>query len=83
MLDTKRDCGCASFGGVTVSYTHLNAKAKEWIEVTMKRLKTDAGKRIGKHLIETHPDAWWFDVNDAWFVDRNAGDREWGKKEEE
>lgn len=60
-----------------------NAKAKEWIEVTMKRLKTDAGKRIGKHLIETHPDAWWFDVNDAWFVDRNAGDREWGKKEEE
>jgi putative hydrolase of HD superfamily len=57
-----------------------NRKAREWIQIAVKRLKTDAGKKLGKALIETHPDSWWFDASDRWFVDRNEKDRGWNRK---
>lgn len=57
-----------------------NSKAKEWIDIAVKRLKTPAGKKLGKMLTETHPDSWWYDVNDAWFVDREAETRKWGSQ---
>jgi putative hydrolases of HD superfamily len=57
-----------------------NSKAKEWINVALKRLKTKAGKSLGKTLVNTHPDSWWFTTGDAWFVDRKQEDKEWGNK---
>jgi putative hydrolase of HD superfamily len=57
-----------------------NIKAKEWIVSAIQRLKTDAGKQIGAKVLSTHPDAWWFDVSDQWFVDRKQDDREWKKE---
>ncbi|OGJ02494.1 hypothetical protein A3I95_03575 [Candidatus Nomurabacteria bacterium RIFCSPLOWO2_02_FULL_44_12] len=57
-----------------------NTKAHGWIKVSFKRLKTSAGKKIGKILTNKHPDAWWFNVKDKWFVDRKQKDRKWGKK---
>ena len=60
--------------------TKGNSKAKEWIEIAVKRLKTENAKKLGKLLTTTHPDAWWFNADDAWFVDRNEKDKKWGKK---
>jgi len=57
--------------------TKGNTKAKEWIEITMKRLKTDAAKKLGEVLVKTHPDSWWFKKDDAWFVDREEKDKKW------
>ncbi|MDD3190545.1 MAG: HD domain-containing protein [Candidatus Pacebacteria bacterium] len=59
-----------------------NIKAKEWINIASKRLKTSAGKKLGKELLNIHPDSWWFDVEDKWFVNREKEDQKWknGKK---
>ena len=57
-----------------------NVKAKKWISIAMKRLKTEGAKRLGKILLKTNPDAWWFNASDAWFVDRNKKDQKWGSK---
>lgn len=57
-----------------------NKKATKWISIAMKRLKTDNAKKLGKILLSTHPDSWWFDAKDAWFVDRNKKDQKWGTK---
>jgi putative hydrolases of HD superfamily len=54
-----------------------NTKAKKWGEIGVKRLKTSAGKTLGKMLMETHPDKWWFDESDKWFVDREVVDKKW------
>lgn len=56
-----------------------NIKTHAWIRSALKRLKTTAGKKVGKILIKTNPDAWWFDEKDAWFVDRNKKDKKWVK----
>jgi 5'-deoxynucleotidase YfbR-like HD superfamily hydrolase len=50
--------------------TKGNIKAKEWAKITYKRLKTAPGKAVGKMLLAVHPDAWWFNAKDAWWVDR-------------
>ncbi|MFH0852848.1 MAG: HD domain-containing protein [bacterium] len=58
-----------------------NVKAKQWIDIAAKRLKTKSGKAMGKVLIKTHPDSWWFNAKDAWFVDRKTKDKKWaGRK---
>lgn len=49
-----------------------NLKAREWIAIAHKRLKTPAGKKLGTMLMKMHPDAWWFNAKDAWFVDREV-----------
>jgi putative hydrolases of HD superfamily len=54
-----------------------NIKAKSWIASAVKRLKTVPGKKIGKFLVKTHPDAWWFNAEDSWFVDREPKYRKW------
>lgn len=56
-----------------------NFKAHEWIIITTKRLKTDAAKKLAKVLIKKHPDSWWFNVKDEWFVDRKEKDKKWNK----
>lgn len=54
-----------------------NAKAGRWSAIALKRLKTPAGKMIGKLLIKTHPDHWWFDAKDKWFIDRDPKAKKW------
>ena len=54
-----------------------NIKTHEWINIAIKRLKTISGKKIGKFLVKTHPDSWWFNAEDSWFVDRKLKDRRW------
>lgn len=55
-----------------------NTKARGWATIALKRLKTPAGQRLGKELMKTHPDSWWFDQNDRWWVDRKVTQK--GKK---
>lgn len=57
-----------------------NAKAKKWCARAMKALVTPAGKAVGKMLLTTHPDDWWFDENDKWFIYRNPSDKKWKTK---
>ncbi len=57
-----------------------NKKAKAWIVIALKRLKTSSAKKLGKILVNTHPDSWWFDAKDKWFVDRNSKDQKWVNK---
>lgn len=54
-----------------------NIKAREWIDICAKRLKTDAGKKLYEVMDRTHPDAWWFHASDSWFVDRKQEHQEW------
>lgn len=54
-----------------------NAKAKKWVARAMKALYTPAGKAIGKMLVEIHPDNWWFDEKDEWFVSRDPSNKSW------
>jgi len=56
-----------------------NSKAREWVNIAVKRLKTKSAHKIAKILIKTHPDAWWFNAGDAWFVDRQKKDKKWNK----
>jgi len=48
-----------------------NTKARAWARIAYKRLKTAQGKAVGKYLIATQSDAWWFDAEDKWFVGRD------------
>lgn len=57
-----------------------NQKARKWLPPVLARLKTAVGKKLGRALMKTHPDAWWFDVKDQWFVGREEKDRRWRKK---
>ena len=52
-----------------------NDKAKAWIDIAAKRLKTPAGKKVTKKLLTMHPDSWWFDAGDKWFVNRDEKHR--------
>ncbi len=59
--------------------TKGNIKAKAWSKLAYERLKTPAGQKLGKILLSTHPDDWWFSAKDAWFVDRKQKDQKWKK----
>lgn len=54
-----------------------NIKAKEWITIASNRMKTPAGKSVAKVLIDLHPDEWWFNAKDEWFVDRDPSKKKW------
>ncbi len=58
-----------------------NTKAQSWAEIAFQRLKTDAGKQLGQLLLTTHPDHWWFDETDKWFVDRKPELQPWRARE--
>lgn len=52
-----------------------NTRAGEWMENLMKRLQTDAGKKMGEVICQTPSDEWWW---------QNKSDPHWvdgGKKE--
>lgn len=54
-----------------------NTKARRWAAIALQRLKTPAGKKLGAILMKTHPDSWWFDEKDKWFVSRGEKNRRW------
>lgn len=54
-----------------------NMKATEWMKSALQRLKTEAGKALGERMLVIHPDAWWFNPSDNWFVERGEEDRQW------
>src|SRR3989338_1316778 len=54
-----------------------NIKARSWIKIAEKRLKTEAGQAVGARLLTTNPDAWWFDEKDKWFVTRAPSEKPW------
>jgi putative hydrolase of HD superfamily len=56
-----------------------NSKAKSWAKIAYERMKTPAGKKVGKFLLVVHPDGWWFDAKDEWFVDRKQKHKRWKK----
>ena len=60
--------------------TKGNIKAKAWGKIAYQRLKTPAGKKLGKLILSIHPDNWWFDAKDKWFVDRDQKLRSWKKR---
>ena len=57
-----------------------NKKAKEWTVSARKRLTTPAAKKIVLLLLKTHPDRWWFNKNDKWFVGREEKYRSMRRK---
>ncbi len=56
-----------------------NTKARSWANIAFKRMKTPAGKKLGKALLGLHPDHWWFSEKDEWFVDRKKSAQKWKK----
>lgn len=49
-----------------------NERANTWIPSAIKRLKTKEGKILGKKIIKTDSDRWWFnDKQDEWWINRN------------
>ena len=57
-----------------------NIKAKEWGIIAYRRLKTPAAKKLGKLLISTHPDSWWFDKKSEWWVSRSPKHKAFKRK---
>jgi putative hydrolases of HD superfamily len=45
-----------------------NPNAKEWLVYALKRLCTDSGKALGREIMASKSDAWWFDNDTDWWV---------------
>jgi len=45
-----------------------NPNAKEWLTYALKRLCTDSGKALGREIMASKSDAWWFDKDTDWWV---------------
>ncbi len=45
-----------------------NPNAKEWLGYALKRLCTDSGKALGREIMASKSDAWWFDNNTEWWI---------------
>ena len=54
-----------------------NSKANTWAEHAYQRLKTKEAKMLGKMILKTHPDDWWFDVSDTWYINRTQSAKRW------
>ena len=57
-----------------------NTKAYAWAKIAEKRLETPVAKKLAKLLIKTHPDHWWLDLKDKWFIKRDPKFKNWKKK---
>ena len=45
-----------------------NPNAKEWLAFALKRLCTVSGKALGREIMVSKSNAWWFDNNTHWWV---------------
>ncbi|MBS3902900.1 MAG: HD domain-containing protein [Anaplasmataceae bacterium] len=57
-----------------------NDKAQRWAGIALKRLKHPEAKKLGRLIFETHPDDWWFDEDDEWYVNRSPQSSGWRSK---
>ncbi len=49
-----------------------NSRAKQWMLIAIKRLKTKDAKEIAQNIIKTNSDEWWFsNKDDEWWVSRS------------
>jgi putative hydrolase of HD superfamily len=51
-----------------------NKYADEWLEFSLKRIRTDAGRELSKTILETDSSLWWFSDKSDWWV--RGGKRE-------
>lgn len=45
-----------------------NPYADDWINFTLQRLITKAGKKLSKAILETDSTQWWFDKKSKWWI---------------
>ncbi len=45
-----------------------NPNAKEWLKYAMERLCTQTGKAMGREIMESKSDGWWFDDDRDWWI---------------
>ncbi|MEW5745837.1 MAG: HD domain-containing protein [Nitrospirota bacterium] len=45
-----------------------NKYADEWLDFALKRLKTDAARRLAQTIIETDSSLWWFSDKSDWWI---------------
>ena len=45
-----------------------NKYADEWLEFSMRRLVTDAGRELARAILETDSSLWWFSDKGDWWV---------------
>jgi putative hydrolase of HD superfamily len=55
-----------------------NRYADQWFPVTLKRLQTDAARKLAETIWETDSTRWWFDDDQDWWI---KGQRDKGRKE--
>jgi putative hydrolase of HD superfamily len=46
-----------------------NRYADEWYPFSVRRLKTDAARRLAETIWTTDSTRWWFDEDDDWWVE--------------
>ena len=52
-----------------------NERAREWIEIAFKRLKTEMARQIAMEVMRTDSNDWWFsEKTDEWWVNRSKKD---------
>jgi putative hydrolase of HD superfamily len=53
-----------------------NRYASDWITTAIKRLKTDAGKRLARSILNTDFSEWWFkEKEDEWWVTADRSEK--------
>lgn len=45
-----------------------NPNAKEWLAYALERLCTQSGKALGREIMSSRSDAWWFDDDREWWI---------------
>ncbi len=58
-LKERLDSGCEDAGN--------------WIPFTLRRLRTDVAKALGRKIIEGNASSWWFDKDSDWWVRGGKG----------
>ena len=53
-----------------------NPHAKEWLLFALKRLCTQSGKALGREIMASKSDAWWFDDDTHWWVNGTSNPSE-------
>ncbi len=50
-----------------------NTYAAEWLEFSLKRIKTDAARKLATAILETDSSLWWFSDKGDWWVNGGKG----------
>jgi putative hydrolase of HD superfamily len=50
-----------------------NQQAEDWIGFVLRRLRTEAAKRLARQVLDHHSADWWFDRDSDWWVRGGKG----------